>query len=355
MASTYLVLINNVLRDINEVELTSATFSSSRGIQTSVKDFVNRSITDIINSELNWPFTRAGGTLDLVSGKQLYAYSTIASTVKYLDYDTVFLQPKDYVTNGDFEVSGSASVTSWTTVSGTPAASSKFGNTMKLTSASATQALSDLVVGKSYDVVVKLTGATTTVTIGTSSGGSQTKSQTITLSNTNDSSYTTFAFTATAATHYITFAEASGSNAYVGLVTVTQADINPQRLKFLTYEEWSDNHRERDVATSVDKVGVPDYVYTTYNDELGFSPIPDSDNLSIKFDYYITHTDLSSHDDTSVIPTRFEPVIISRARYYAFMLRSDLQNAQFAAKEFQDGIKRMRVELINRKNYMRAV
>jgi hypothetical protein len=37
------------------------------------------------------------------------------------------------------------------------------------------------------------------------------------------------------------------------------------------------------------------------------------------------------------------------------MLRSDLQNAQFAAKEYQDGVKRMRVELINRKNYMRAV
>ena len=278
MASTYLVLINNVLRDLNEVELTSSTFSSSRGIQTSVKDFVNRGITDIINSELNWPFTRAGGTLDLVSGKQLYDYATVSSTLKYLDYDTVFLQPKDYVTNGDFEVDGSASITSWTTVSGTPAASSKFGNTMKLTSASATQALSDLIVGKEYDVIVKLTGATTVVTIGTSSGGSQTTSETITLSNANDSSYTTFSFTATAVTHYITFTESSGSNAYVGLVTVTQADINPQKLKFLTYEEWNDNYRERDTATSVDKIAVPEYVYTTYNDEIGFTPIPDIDN-----------------------------------------------------------------------------
>ena len=265
MASTYLVLINNVLRDLNEVELTSSTFSSSRGIQTSVKDFVNRGITDVINSELNWPFTRAGGTLDLVSGKQLYDYATVSSTLKYLDYDTVFLQPKDYVTNGDFEVDGSASITSWTTVSGSPAASSKFGNTIKLTSAATTQAMSDLIVGKEYDVVVKLTGATTVVTIGTSSGGSQTKSQTITLSNSNDSSYTTFAFTATAVTHYITFTESSGSDAYVGLVTVTQADINPQKLKFLTYGEWNDNYRERDTATSVENIAEPESVYTTYN------------------------------------------------------------------------------------------
>ena len=69
----------------------------------------------------------------------------------------------------------------------------------------------------------------------------------------------------------------------------------------------------------------------------------------------IEYKDLSSATDTSIIPARFEPVIIARARYYAFMLRSDLQNAQFANKEYEDGVKRMRVELINRKNYMRAV
>ena len=355
MASTYLTLINNVLRDINEVELTSSSFSSSRGVQTSVKDFVNRSITDIINSELNWPFTRAEGLLDLTSGKQLYAYSTVASTLKYLDYDTVFLQPKDYITNGDYEISGSASITGWTTVSGSPAASSKFGNTLKLTSASVTQEIADLVVGKTYEVAVKLTGATVTVNIGTSSGGSQTKSQTITISNANESSFTIFEFTATATTHYVTIAEGSGSNAFIGLISLTENDINPQKLNYLTYEEWNDNFRERDTAVTTEKLGVPEYVYTTYNDEIGFSPIPDSDNLSIKFDYYTTHTDLSSATDTSIIPTRFEPVIIARARYYVFMLRSDLQNAQFANREYQDGVKRMRVELINRKNYVRAV
>ena len=355
MASTYLVLINNVLRDINEVELTSSTFSSSRGIQTSVKDFVNRGITDIINAELNWPFTRAEGSLDLTSGKQLYAYATVASTLKYPDYDTIFLQPKDYVTNGDFEVSGSASITGWTTVSGSPAASSKFGNTVKLTSASTTQAIADLVVGKTYEVVVKLTGATLAVKVGTSSGGSQTTTETITISNANESSYSLFEFTATATTHYVTLAESSGSDAYVGLVTLTEKDVNSQKLEYINYDDWTNTYRERDTATSTDKIGTPEFVFTTYNDEIGFSPIPDSDNLSIKFDYYTTHTDLSSHDDTSVIPTRFEPVIIARARYYVFMMRSDLQNAQFANKEYEDGVKRMRVELINRKTYMRAV
>ena len=355
MASTYLALVNNVLRDVNEVELTSSSFGSSRGIQTSIKDFVNRAISDIINAELNWPFTRAEGTLDLISGKQLNAFSTVSSSLKYVDYDTVFLQPKDYITNGDYEIDGSASITSWTTVSGTPVASSKFGNTLKLTSASATQEISDLIVGKSYEVIIKLTGATITATIGTSSGGSETKSQTITISNANESSYTSFTFTATAVTHFITLTEASGSNAFIGFISLTEDDTNPKKLNYITYEEWNDNFREKDSASSVDKLGVPDFVYTSYNDEIGFSPIPDSDNLSIKFDYYITHTDLSASTDTSIIPARFESVIIARARYYSFMLRSDLQNAQFANKEYEDGVKRMRVELINRKNYVRAV
>ena len=43
MASSYLVLVNNVLRDMNEVELTSSTFATSRGVQTTVKDYINRS------------------------------------------------------------------------------------------------------------------------------------------------------------------------------------------------------------------------------------------------------------------------------------------------------------------------
>ena len=33
MATTYLTLVNNVLNELNEPELTSTTFSSSRGIQ----------------------------------------------------------------------------------------------------------------------------------------------------------------------------------------------------------------------------------------------------------------------------------------------------------------------------------
>ena len=64
----YLALSNKVLRSLNEVELTSANFANSRGIQTAVKDFVNRSINDIYTSELEWPFLHTDGTITTVAG-----------------------------------------------------------------------------------------------------------------------------------------------------------------------------------------------------------------------------------------------------------------------------------------------
>ena len=40
-------------------------------------------------------------------------------------------------------------------------------------------------------------------------------------------------------------------------------------------------------------------------------------------------------------------VIIARAKYYIYQLRSDPQFTQFADKDYKEGIKRMRIELIN--------
>ena len=355
MASTYLSLVNNVLRDLNEVELTSSTFTSSRGIQTSTKDYINRAISDLINAELNWSFTRSEGSLDIVAGKQLYDKSAVSSSLKYIDYDTMFLEPKDFITNGDFEVSGSASITGWTTVSGSPSASSKFGNTLLLTSAVSTQAISDLVVGEEYIIVSQNTGSTATLKVGTSSNGTETTTATLTVSNTNETTFTETTFTATATTHYITFAETGGSNAYINRVSLTENDVVPKKLNYISFEEWTSKYRESDSVSDKDKFDIPDYVFTTYNDEIGVSPIAKKSNYVLKFDYYTTHTDLSDYDDTSVIPTRFEPIITSKAKYYAYTLRGEIPNAQLAQQEFDNGVKRMRVELINRKNYMRAV
>ena len=84
----FLAITNKVLRSLNEVELTAANFANSRGIQTAVKDFVNRSINDIYTSELEWPFLHADGTVTTVAGTAEYA---LVSGYKSVDVDTVYL------------------------------------------------------------------------------------------------------------------------------------------------------------------------------------------------------------------------------------------------------------------------
>ena len=75
MSGTYLSVTNNTLARLNEVQLTSSTFSASRRIQTAVKDYVNRAIDDIINADTEWPFTVTAKTFTTTVGKRLYSRS----------------------------------------------------------------------------------------------------------------------------------------------------------------------------------------------------------------------------------------------------------------------------------------
>ena len=68
----YLQLCNAVLRELNEVEITNVT--STRGLQTAVADFINKSQRDIINSEVEWPFTVANDSDTTVDGQRLYTF-----------------------------------------------------------------------------------------------------------------------------------------------------------------------------------------------------------------------------------------------------------------------------------------
>ena len=76
MAKTYLTLTNEVLRELNEVVLTSSNFSNAIGIQQFVKQVINKSINDIANEEPQLPFFSAG-----VSGgtDPFYGNTTVAS------------------------------------------------------------------------------------------------------------------------------------------------------------------------------------------------------------------------------------------------------------------------------------
>ena len=84
MATTYLDITNEVLRELNEVILTSGNFSRATGIQKFVKDCINKSIFDIANEEPQLPFFSAGvsGGTDPFYGNVTVA--TVAGTRWYL-------------------------------------------------------------------------------------------------------------------------------------------------------------------------------------------------------------------------------------------------------------------------------
>lgn len=59
MSTTYLDVVNDLLLETNEVELTSGTFSSAVGIHSYVKRIVNRAYMDICSYKKTWPFLSA--------------------------------------------------------------------------------------------------------------------------------------------------------------------------------------------------------------------------------------------------------------------------------------------------------
>ena len=135
--ATYLTITNRVLNDLNEVELTSANFSSSRGIQTSIKNFVNRSLHDIYNELEELPSLHKETFYNTNAGQREYALPSSNSPQtgdlqwRKIDWDTVYLKPKELVTNGEF----TSDISSWTTIAGSgSAAYNSGGNGMTGTS-----------------------------------------------------------------------------------------------------------------------------------------------------------------------------------------------------------------------------
>tara|TARA_R100001015_G_C4603926_1_gene158905 strand:+ start:331 stop:1140 length:810 start_codon:yes stop_codon:yes gene_type:complete len=74
MATTFIDLTNQILRELNEVELTIASFPSAVGIQAHIKDCVNRAYLDIGIDEPKLPFLRLG-----MSGTSTSGYANITS------------------------------------------------------------------------------------------------------------------------------------------------------------------------------------------------------------------------------------------------------------------------------------
>ena len=85
MALTFLTLTNSVITRMNEVVLTSSSFTNARGIQVQCKNAVNEAIRYINQREFGYPFNHASETKTLTPGVVRYSVPT---STKYIDYNT---------------------------------------------------------------------------------------------------------------------------------------------------------------------------------------------------------------------------------------------------------------------------
>jgi hypothetical protein len=351
MATTYLTLTNKVLRELNETELTSSTFASSRGIQTAVKDFVNKGINDIYNEAAEIPLLYARTTQNLTTGDNEYDFP---ADFRKIDRDSFTITPRELVTNGEF----ASNISNWTTGDGSPSHTSSGNGRLNLNSSAAYQAITTT-VNKEYKLQVRVldvnsSGTGLIVRVGTSAGGTQNLNTTLTVSDFGQGAILNTRFTATSTSSFI-YLEASGVQLDVDYVRCSRSDVTRQKVLYISYDDYLQNYKSIDDRNDSDVFGTPAKVYILPNfTAFGVTPIPSDDELTLSYNYYTTHTDLSAHGDNMSLPDRFAGLITDRAKYYTYMLRSDPQHAQLADRDYQRKLRLLKTDYSTKADYMRS-
>ncbi len=289
----FLTITNTVLARLNEVELTSATFSSARGIQTQTKNAVNEAVRYINQREFNYPFNHSTDTETLVAGTVRYSIPTTAKTV---DYNTFRL-----VKDEDLATAG--------------------GRLLKLDY----NEYVNLYITQEDEIV------------------------TTTLNGSHSSSVTTLTLTST--TGFSTTGKV-----HIGNEIVTYTGILGNDLTGCTRGAectTASAHASRVQVAQFEQGGVPTHVVRTLDNNYLLYPYPDK-QYTIKYDFFTFPTDMSAHGDTTTIPDRFTPVIVDGATAYVYQYRGEAQQYGINFARFEQGIKNMQTLLVNKYEYVRS-
>lgn len=125
------------------------------------------------------------------------------------------------------------------------------------------------------------------------------------------------------------------------------------RLTVITYDDYLQRFVNQEYSADSSKRNVPSYIFQAPSLEWGVVPAPNQ-AYEIDYEYYRIPVDLVSSTDVPSIPERFKQVILDGAMYHAYMFRSNEQAASLAKSKFDEGIKKMRILLINRYVYMQS-
>jgi hypothetical protein len=125
------------------------------------------------------------------------------------------------------------------------------------------------------------------------------------------------------------------NNDYKSSLEVVDIDFYTQHLK------------QRD--TELTDGGDPMFVYRLKsNDGFGLSPLPSDKGYTVSYAAWTKPTLLVNSTDEIAFPERYYNVIVSRARYYLWLFRENAQQAQLAARDYDDSIKKMHRDLVDK-------
>ena len=293
MAETFLTLTNKVLARLNEVQLTSTSFATARGIQVQAQNAVNESVRYINQKEFQYPFNHSTKTETLVPGTVRY---TIPTTAKTVDYNTFRL-----VKDSDLGSSGGRLYVI---------------NYNEYINSYITQ--EDEITTTNLDGA--LTDSATTITVNSTTGFDSTG--TIFIGNEQ------ITYTGTSSTTF--------TGATRGANSTTAAA-----------------HSDDTQVAQFESGGVPQYVARTPDNNFLLYPFP-TKGFSLKYDFFSFPTDMSASTDTTTIPDRFAAVIVDGATALVYQYRGETQQYQLNFQRFEQGIKNMQTLLVNRFEYIRS-
>jgi hypothetical protein len=294
MALTYLELTNDVLTRMNEVVLTSTTFTDARGIQVQAKNAINEAIRHINQKEFAYPFNHASNSSTVVPGVVRY---TIPTDTKYIDYNTARIKK-------DTDVSASGV------------------NLKRL----------------NYNEYISKEFST-----------QEDEIESTTLDGTHTDSVTTL--TLVSSTGF-----ATEGTVFVGSEEITYTAVSGNTLTGCTRGANSTTaaaYSSGVVVTQFDNGGVPQYIVRTLDNNYLLYPFPDKE-YTLLYDYFTFPDDLSAHGDTTTIPDRFKPVITDGATAFLYQYRGEMQQYQINFERFEDGIKNVQSLLVNKFDYIRS-
>ena len=124
------------------------------------------------------------------------------------------------------------------------------------------------------------------------------------------------------------------------------------RITEISYEDYLDRYVEQEYSSAAGS-GVPTMVAQSPDLKFILTPEPNK-AYNLVFEYYAFPTDLAGATDAPTIPERFQHIIVDGAMHYGYLFRGNTQDALVMKEKFDEGIKHMRSQLINRTPYVRS-